>query len=566
MKQPRITVCVATKNRLDMLHQFLWSLIRQDYQAWDLVVVDDNDLPVDWGNYGVYPRLLGEIQLRGHQFKIVQGPRASKIGLAYQFGFINRFPESPLFFRADDDSWLEPDYFNQMVPEMKDGVAAIAGLFLHPGQPIDRLEPDDPRLCHAKMEHLSDATNVQWFQHKSPEMIPVDLLMGNILFNTERLNAIGGFDQRYNLHRDETQCGWRLQVEGGSLFVHPRAIAWHLRGVNGGARNGHPEIYLNDHRFFMQQRKTMKPGLRIDLGNALGDGLMYTPMLHEMRKQNPGRNISVWAHWGPMLLKDNPDVDEVCADPTLGHRTQFIAGGVYEWATQNQWKGHFIEAACKMFALPAPTEKAPRIFLDNDPVVEDIPQEPYVVIAPWSTAKTFDVFSNSGNKDWEAERWVAVVAEMVNAGYWVVQIRATKEEPEIVGVNDCWTGRPLREVMSLIKSSTLVISVDTFAHHAATGLDVPNVVLWGRSLPDHFGYDRDNVVNLVVECPGILGDQVVKIEGQEQPQCVKVIQGRPCIAGNQWNMDQVKCPLPGHPCMNHKPEAVVEAALKLLGK
>jgi len=57
----RITACVATKNRTDMLHQLLWSLIRQEYKDWDLVIVDDSDTPVDWNSLGVYPRLFGEI-------------------------------------------------------------------------------------------------------------------------------------------------------------------------------------------------------------------------------------------------------------------------------------------------------------------------------------------------------------------------------------------------------------------------------------------------------------------------------------------------------------------------
>lgn len=566
MKSPRITVCVATKNRTDMLHQLMWSLIRQDYTEWDFVIVDDSDVPVDWNNIGVYPRLLQEMARHGHQIAFVGGPRAGKIGLAYQFGFLNRFKENPLFFRVDDDSWLEPDYFNQMVPVMRKGVAAVAGLFLHPGGEIDVLTPKDPRMRHAQWQYLSDQINVQWFKHKRPDLIETELLMGNILFDAKRLDDIGGFDSRYNQHRDETQTGTRLLLEGGKLYIHPRAVAWHLRSVNGGARGAHPNVYLNDHRFYMQQCRTMKAGLRVDLSNAIGDGIMYTPMLAEMRKQNRGRNISVWAHWGEAVLTGNPNVDEVCLTPEQGHRTKWVSGGVYEWAAQNKFEGHYITAACKMLALPEPEDPRPRLYLSKDSPVE-LPSEPYVVVHPWSKAQTFDFYGPSDNKNWKLGGWTELVSWLQREGYYVVQTRGNDIETEIPGVNEVWTNRPLREVFQLIKHAGLTISVDTFVHHAAVALDTPAVVLWGRSKPEYFGYDLPTVRNVAGQCPGMMVEQMVMVQGQQQPQKVQVQQERPCIDGNQWAMDIRKCPIEGHPCMSGiTTEAVWAAVQELLPK
>lgn len=134
----RITVCVATKNRTDMLHQLLWSLIRQEYCDWDLVIVDDSDRPVQWNDLGVYPRLFNEMTRSGHDVRIAPGPRVSRIGAAYQTGFKVSRPENPLFFRVDDDSWLEPDYLTKLAEIMKDEMlGACGGLFLHPGKDIE---------------------------------------------------------------------------------------------------------------------------------------------------------------------------------------------------------------------------------------------------------------------------------------------------------------------------------------------------------------------------------------------------------------------------------------------
>lgn len=360
----RISVCVATKNRTDILHQLLWSLIRQNYPHWDLVIVDDSDVPVQWNAFGVYPRLLSEISRTSHDVKIVQGPRVSRIGAAYQAGFGAASAENPLFFRVDDDAWLELDYLARLSRIMEDDrVAACGGLFLHPGHEIDELAPDDPRYQHATVDGLSDTVNIQWFRHKKQDPIPVEHLTANILFNRRWLETIGGFEtQLFRQHRDETQATWRLHVEGGQLIVDPGAVAWHLRGVNGGARGHSPDVYLEDHRRFMAQRRSMKPGIHISLSHAIGDGFMATPMLSVMRATNPGRNIAVFASWASAILTGNPDVDEIADNPLDAQRTVRLEKSVYAWASANQWKGHLAEAYCKMCNLPLPEDVTPRFY------------------------------------------------------------------------------------------------------------------------------------------------------------------------------------------------------------
>jgi len=752
----RTTVCVATKNRTDMLHQLLWSLIRQQYPAWDLLIVDDSDEPVPWDRIGVYPRLFSEMKRTGHDVRIAAGPRVNRIGAAFQVGLTASALANQLFLRVDDDAWLEPDYLARLVSVMEDpDVGACGGLFLHPGGELETLSPGDVRYRHTAVEHLSDRVNIQWFRHDSDEPIPVEHLTANILFNRKWLERIGGFEAHlYSQHRDETQVSWRLHVEGARLLVNPRAIAWHLRSVNGGARGHHPDVYLNDHRTFMAQRRTMLPGIHLHLGHAIGDGLMATPMLHVLRRMNPDRNIAVSAPWATEVLTGNPAVDELASNPLDAQRTVRLDQSVYGWASAHGWKGHLAEAYCRMFNLPAPEDLTPRLYLDDlvaagilpvgqEDYHQSLPRIPdrgpgqarsgddgatvhrkdggashrqdagatkkYVVIAPWSTAKTFDFYGPSGNKNWFADRWAEIVArvqsyhlddsqtdavgahgrapandghdtsltnmqtdwrgrpslqqrtgpavgtdcrapasdrqslprprsgdacptktKMVGAGVtagpppknrrqpedagierahlngrpgtaaptvtvphptifptMVIQIRRSEDEPVIDGVDDVWTGRPLREVFQLIKNAALVISVDTMAHHAAAALGVPSVVLWGRSKPEHFGYRKDFIVNIEGKCPGLLIERKMvgaavsggptptmggrpvgatvpgrpfandgptnKDGGAETPhptvQVVKVRQDRPCINGDQWAMDQQVCPIEGHPCM-----------------
>lgn len=567
----RVSVCVATKNRTDMLHQLLWSLIRQSFTAWDLVIVDDSDVPVPWNNLGVYPRLFNEISRLGRDLRIAQGPRTSSVGAAYQVGFLAAKRENELFLRADDDSWLEPDYVARLVRLMEDRkVGACGGLFLHPGQDIDTLPRDDRRYRHAFIDGLSDLGNIQWYRHELDEPIPVEHLTADILFNTEWLEKIGGFETRlYRQHRDETQVSWRLHVEGAKLLVDPGAVAWHLRGVAGGTRGRSPDVYLEDHRKFMAQRKTMKPGIHLCLGHGIGDGFMATPMIHVLRRMNPDRNLAVYAPWAAAVLEGNPDVDERAAHPLDAQRTVRLEQSVYAWASANGWKGHLTEAYCRMFNLPAPENPCPRFFWSDESepgrVSCELPAAPYLVIAPWSTAKTFDLYGPSGNKNWLIDRWPQVVAWAKQNGLKVVQLRGSENEPLVEGVDLDFCNRPLRETFACVAGAALIVSVDTMAHHAAAAFGVPSVVLWGRSKPEHFGYIRPDIVNIRGECPGM---EIQRREGAEHradPSIGRVVRDRPCIGGDQWAMDKEICPIQGHPCMSGiAVQAVTEAMKSLL--
>lgn len=565
----RITACVATRNRTDMLHQLLWSLIRQGYADWDLVIVDDSDVPVPWNSVGVYPRLFSEITRNGHDLRIVPGPRVRRIGAAYQVGFKASRPENHLFFRVDDDAWLEPDYFSRLSEVIQDPlVGACGGLFLHPGNEIETFADDDPRYVHATIDGLSDRVNVQWFRHERRELIPTEHLTANILFSSEWLRRIGGFEPHlYSQHRDETQASWRLHVEGARLFVQPAAVAWHLKGLHGGARGNSPDVYVNDHRTFMAQRKTMRPGIHLSLGHAIGDGFMATPMIHAMKEMHPERNVAVSAPWAKAVLTGNPDVDAIAEHPLDAQRTVRLEQSVYGWAGAHRWGGHLAEAYCRMFDLPVPEDITPRFFWNGDrPILPEIERErPYVVIAPWSTAKTFDFFQESGNKNWPLDRWSAVVSRAHRDGFRVVQLRASDQEPLVEGVDVDFCARPLREALACIEGASLLVSVDTMAHHAAAAFRLPSVVLWGRSRATHFGYAKPHIVNIQGECPGMAANAPEIPTNAGHDGNPSALRDRPCIHGDQWAMDQMVCPIPGHPCMSGiSVETVLEAMDRLL--
>jgi ADP-heptose:LPS heptosyltransferase len=222
-----------------------------------------------------------------------------------------------------------------------------------------------------------------------------------------------------------------------------------------------------------------------------------------------------------------------------------------------------------MLDLPVPEDITPRFFWNRDKpqLPEELLQEAFIAIAPWSTAKTFDFYQDSGNKNWPLERWPAVIEWAHRRSFSVVQLRGSEEEPLLEGIDLDYCGRPLREALACIERASMLVSVDTMAHHAAAAFQVPSVVLWGRSKAAHFGYRQSHIINIQGECPGAPAPGPTDLSGHHNDENHRMLRDRPCIHGDQWAMDQEVCPIPGHPCMaGITVERVLEAMEQLMAR
>jgi hypothetical protein len=291
-------------------------------------------------------------------------------------------------------------------------------------------------------------------------------------------------------------------------------------------------------------------------------------MLRMMREANESRDIAVFAPWAGAVLAGNPDVDVVADHPLDGQRTVRLEQSVYAWASTYKWKGHLAEAYCEMFGLPMPEDITPHLWFTQEeealPLPDAIRDRPFMVISPWSTAHTFDLYQPSGNKNWPSDRWLSVVNWAHENSLSVVQVRGSEEEPLIAGADLDFCGQPLREAFLLVRQAQLVLSVDTMTHHVAAALNVPAVVLWGRSTASHFGYDKRSIINIQGECPGIPISPHSLEDTQSKDSLESPVLERPCVHGDQWAMDREVCPIAGHPCMSSITWEMVQAALEKL--
>jgi ADP-heptose:LPS heptosyltransferase len=77
------------------------------------------------------------------------------------------------------------------------------------------------------------------------------------------------------------------------------------------------------------------------------------------------------------------------------------------------------------------------------------------------------------NKNWKEIRWLKLVNELQQRGYYVIQVGTSKDN-QIPMVDMKFLDQPLSKLASLVDDCSLWISVDTFFHHFASSIK-PNV-------------------------------------------------------------------------------------------
>lgn len=87
-------------------------------------------------------------------------------------------------------------------------------------------------------------------------------------------------------------------------------------------------------------------------------------------------------------------------------------------------------------------------------------------------------------KNWIHEKWVKLVKELNDHGTHVYQI-GTSENPFIDGCIDFRGKASIEESLLLLKHSTLMIGVNSFAEQAALAFNTPSVILYGPTNPQY---------------------------------------------------------------------------------
>lgn len=294
----------------------------------------------------------------------------------------------------------------------------------------------------------------------------------------------------------------------------------HLLGRRGSAefirsRWGHGRT-----KPYQRSRLTLHPP-----GIGIGDNLMCTPILREIKRRNPACELTFLTRY-PELFEGSPFVDHLVTDfASLRSRALRLH---YDHLTPRL--GHFAVAHRDTLALhadgrdryrgyahPTPPDR-PLITILAEcvgmefgstqldcavPVVSDefrarvaaIPG-PFVVLQPQASTWT-------PNKNWSPEGWAEVVrgllphAAVVEVGTESV-LAGLVEDPRFVTM----AGRTsVSEFLHLIREAAVYVGPDSGGMHVANAFHVPSVVLFGGySSPESFGYPRTIALTGATDC------------------------------------------------------------------
>ncbi|MCP5060909.1 MAG: glycosyltransferase family 9 protein [Ignavibacteriae bacterium] len=224
------------------------------------------------------------------------------------------------------------------------------------------------------------------------------------------------------------------------------------------------------------------------ISHAMGDNLLLSVILPELRNKYPNRKIIVETKF-PELFFNNPHIDWV-TNKHLKTTPKFIKPKyrIFENTTKSIY-------AQILEYISSKKEGFPELFLTQGEIEKHKESFEYFAITPCGKQK----FS-ANRKEWGLDKFQELVNEiMAKSNYKFIQI-GTMGEKLLNGVIDK-RGIAIRESTSVIKNSVAFIGLEGGLMHLAKAVNKNSVIIYGGFInPKVSEYNNNlNIVNLI-EC------------------------------------------------------------------
>lgn len=238
------------------------------------------------------------------------------------------------------------------------------------------------------------------------------------------------------------------------------------------------------------------------INGGIGKCILATSMCEVIHHQYPEDQLIVVSGF-PEVFMNNPYVDRSFAFGQAAYFYQdyienkefaVFAHDPYVDTHYIRQDEHLSYTWTRMFGLPAPKSINPQIYLTNR-------ERQFFNSKITSDKPIFVMQTNGGGAGQESKyswardipvKTVLSVIEEFKKDYNIVHIRREDQTafPETKAVTDNF-----RALTALIDLSHKRLFMDSFAQHAAAGLNKPSTVLWIANSPTVFGYDvHDNIL------------------------------------------------------------------------
>jgi GT2 family glycosyltransferase len=288
-RAPDISVIVATHDRPELLRHCLDSLLRTEYPAFEVIVVDN--APADDGAQ----QLVHEVFR--HRVRYVREPvaglaRAHNQGLAAARGSIAAF--------TDDDTLVDPRWLSALAEAFTQDrrIGCVTGLIL----PAE-LET----AAQAALEWHGGFAKGYAARTWSLQDPPTDPLFPftagrfgsgtNMAFRTELLHALGGFDPATGTGTpahggDDLLAFFEVLAAGHTLAYQPSAIVWHRHRRTADALRAQAYGYGAGLGAYLTGALAHDPRRLPALVRRLPGGIRYAAARAHQRTTEPGAGWS----------------------------------------------------------------------------------------------------------------------------------------------------------------------------------------------------------------------------------------------------------------------------------
>ncbi|WP_245630249.1 glycosyltransferase [Alicyclobacillus acidiphilus] len=242
--EPKVAIITRTKNRTVLLRRAIESVLRQDYQNWVHVIVNDGGISseVDW---------LVEHYQSEYQGRVIVVHHDESRGMeAASNAGINATQSELLVIHDDDDSWA-PAFLSTSVAELitwQQRIPSVQGVVTHCHRVLERIEGQT-----VIAESIEDFN--QWMP---PGIMSLDRMMyDNIfppisfLFTRAAWNQVQGFREDLPVLGD-WEFNVRFLVQYDIVVCAHNLAFYHLRPNSTGALGNSVIDGVSKHHFYRQ--------------------------------------------------------------------------------------------------------------------------------------------------------------------------------------------------------------------------------------------------------------------------------------------------------------------------
>jgi hypothetical protein len=246
------------------------------------------------------------------------------------------------------------------------------------------------------------------------------------------------------------------------------------------------------------------PGAIVYHGDAPGDDLLCTAVLHELRVRGRRRLWIVSRH--PELFECNDDVHAVISRspwlPAVARRLGWeVFHAVYNSYNEDEDRDvvdpdrHIIAVMCRNAGLVGPINLRPYLNITADERAKGRIVEQQIVIQSSGIGAAYPMIT----KQWYPERFASVVASL-REQYNFVQL-GSPTDPLLEGALDLRGRTNFRESAAILAQSLLFVGNVGFLMHLARAVECRSVILYGgREAPKQSGYSCNENLFTPLSC------------------------------------------------------------------